>query len=185
VHADVSALDLVCNFRGPFATGANVSIPHLLNLMLIADPSSACDVCFETFSSSRECWCIPCGKHLTSLGTVRPSESLLGHVFCRECLSRLTKAVCPVCRTSLGNLSFTLRPIRKVHVDFSKCPSEPEPVDGPDLRNLRQLRDLEQRILSGTREGHGLTVKRAADLAEQIGVFLRTQSPNEVTPFKL
>ena len=32
--------------------------------MLIADPSSTCDICFENFSSSRECWCIPCGEHL-------------------------------------------------------------------------------------------------------------------------
>ncbi|KAF8511459.1 hypothetical protein JB92DRAFT_2934623 [Gautieria morchelliformis] len=133
--------------------------------MLIADPSSSCDVCFETFSSSRECWCIPCG-----------------HIFCRECLGRLTQAVCPVCRTSLRNPNFALRPIRKVHVDLSKCPSES--VDGPDSRNLRELRNLEQRIMSETREGHELTVRRAANLAERVGMFLRTQSPNEVILFE-
>ncbi|KAF8578116.1 hypothetical protein K439DRAFT_1291484, partial [Ramaria rubella] len=68
--------------------------------MLIADPSSACDVCFERFSSSRECWCIPCG-----------------HVFCRACLSRLTQYTCPVCRTPLSSPSLATQPIRKVHVD--------------------------------------------------------------------
>ncbi|KAF8511440.1 hypothetical protein JB92DRAFT_2934442 [Gautieria morchelliformis] len=84
--------------------------------MLVADPSSACDVCLEAFSSSRECWCIvPCG-----------------HIFCRECLNRLTQTICPVCRASLGNPDAS--PIKVHGVDFSKCPSGSK-VDGPDARS--------------------------------------------------
>lgn len=101
---------------------------------------------------------------------------LPGHIFCRECLSRLTQHTCPVCRTSLVAPVY---PIRKMHVDLSKCKSELS-ADGPDSRSTRRLRKLEQRIVSEALEGRELTVQRAADLAKQVDEFLRTQSPNEV-----
>lgn len=72
-----------------------------------------------------------------------------------------------------------------MHVDLSKCESEVS-NDGPDSREMRQLRKLEQRVVAETLEKrHGLTVQRAADLAMEVGEFLRTQSPNEVISLKI
>jgi hypothetical protein len=84
-----------------------------------------------------------------------------------------------VCRASLSNPSYIARAARKVHVDLTKCESEAS-SDGPDPHSTRRLKKLERRIVTEALEGHKLTVQRAANLADKVGEFLRTQSPNEV-----
>ncbi|KAF8154542.1 hypothetical protein B0H34DRAFT_716975 [Crassisporium funariophilum] len=57
--------------------------------MLFSDPSSTCDVCFETYTWTTE--------------AVRPYVLKCGHIFCLACLHKIQDHCCPTCRRSISN----------------------------------------------------------------------------------
>ena len=75
-----------------------------------------------------------------------------------------------MCRTSVGSM----RRIRKVHVDLSKCPDR-------ESHPARRLYKLEGKIVAETLEGRTLTVQRASELSKKINEVLRKQPSSEVT----
>ncbi|KAG5721679.1 hypothetical protein E4T56_gene10499 [Termitomyces sp. T112] len=53
---------------------------------LVLDPSSSCDICFESFTGHSD--------------TRPPFAISCGHIFCRDCLCGMYPSACPMCRES-------------------------------------------------------------------------------------
>ncbi|TEB30924.1 hypothetical protein FA13DRAFT_1630185 [Coprinellus micaceus] len=100
--------------------------------MLVAGPNSVCDVCLEPFGCD--------GK--------APCSISCGHVFCVDCLDRVTKPSCPLCRNY-----FDSRATIKLHLDLDTVKPLSPSSNATDLdhdEDARRLRDAINRV---TKEG--------------------------------
>ncbi|KAF5339824.1 hypothetical protein D9611_009142 [Ephemerocybe angulata] len=100
--------------------------------MLVAGPNSACDVCLEAFGCD--------GK--------APCSISCGHVFCVDCLSRVTRPSCPLCRDY-----FDSRATIKLHLDLDAVRSSPAPNSNVTLSDEEDARRLREEIDNITTTG--------------------------------
>ncbi|KAF8628299.1 hypothetical protein AX17_006002 [Amanita inopinata Kibby_2008] len=122
--------------------------------MLTLGASSNCDVCLEQFGSDNKAPCsIQCG-----------------HVFCADCINRLTRPVCPLCRTP-----FDQRTCFKLHVDMDNGRKSPAKASCPTAAE-QEARRLQEAIATVANEGS--TESNLRQLIADCRAFLQSQPRN-------
>ncbi|KAF9260066.1 hypothetical protein L218DRAFT_963006 [Marasmius fiardii PR-910] len=126
--------------------------------MLVAHPSSSCDVCLESFRFEPD-------KRLSGDQRHRPHVlSACGHVFCKGCLDSIARGnrKCPLCRCY-----FSGSDVKKLHVEVLK----------EDLADAL-LRSLYESLNSGSKE-------HLSGLIVQAEGFLRDKEKHECLALRL
>ncbi|RXW16616.1 hypothetical protein EST38_g9237 [Candolleomyces aberdarensis] len=119
--------------------------------MLAAGPGSCCDVCIEPFGTD--------GK--------TPCSITCGHVFCMDCLDRITRSSCPICRGY-----FDPKAVVKLHLDLDSVQASPKGNNAKiSPEDLDAAQDLHQRVSNIAEQGSSETQVRA--LISDVKKFLQ------------
>lgn len=130
--------------------------------MITLGPDSLCDVCLDTFDRNQRAPCsIECG-----------------HVFCLGCLSNLSRANCPLCRSQIDRLTYV-----KLHVDWDtteNMPSKENTVVKPYHEEAGRLMDAIQEMANT-----GSNETQIQQLIQGLKAFLSSQPRDQYVELRI
>lgn len=129
--------------------------------MLIAHPSSTCEICCEPFSSEeseKACCFLQCGASARFVSVFSKCSRHPGHVFCSGCLNKLPTIQAHAARLICGctcNVDLVLCPecrigfkkaVNKLYIDTSKL-RDTGTMQNIHTRNIWWLREFEGQLM--------------------------------------